>query len=99
MHPDPAAVTACLYILSWASPVAKTPGTLVSVLPGFVKIYPASSSFKYSLKISVLGWCPIAIKTPPNDMFLISLVTLFIISIPSTDSSPLISLISEFQWI
>ena len=31
MHPIPAAVTACLKILSFTSPAAKTPGTLVSV--------------------------------------------------------------------
>jgi len=34
MQPVPAAVTACRYVKSCASPAAKTPGTLVSVLPG-----------------------------------------------------------------
>src|SRR5262245_54764911 len=34
MHPVPAAVTACRYTLSAASPTAKTPSTLVFVEPG-----------------------------------------------------------------
>ncbi len=36
MHPIPAAVTACLKILSLTSPAAKTPGIFVSVESGFV---------------------------------------------------------------
>ena len=36
MHPVPAAVTAWRYVLSWTSPAAKTPGTLVWVVPGLV---------------------------------------------------------------
>ena len=36
MHPIPAAVTACLNILSLTSPAANTPGTLVSVESGLV---------------------------------------------------------------
>ena len=32
----PALVMACRYLLSWTSPAANTPGTLVSVEPGFV---------------------------------------------------------------
>ena len=31
IHPVPAAVTACLYSLSWTSPEAKTPGLFVFV--------------------------------------------------------------------
>ena len=38
MHPVPAAVTACRYTKSCTSLDAKTPGTLVCVVPGFVRM-------------------------------------------------------------
>ena len=36
MHPEPAEVIAWRYFVSWTSPAANTPGTLVRVLPGSV---------------------------------------------------------------
>ena len=39
MHPEPAAVMACLHCLSCTSPAAKTPGTLVVAPPGAVSMY------------------------------------------------------------
>lgn len=36
MQPEPAAVIAWRYLWSCTSPQAKTPGILVSALPGFV---------------------------------------------------------------
>ena len=41
--PVPAAVIAWRHFLSWTSPAANTPGTLVSVVPGVVTMYPSAS--------------------------------------------------------
>ena len=38
MQPEPAAVIACRNFLSWTSPAANTPGTLVTVEPGVVRM-------------------------------------------------------------
>lgn len=42
---------ACRYFLSWTYPAAKTPLTVVSVVPCFVTTYPSTSSFNCPPKI------------------------------------------------
>ena len=55
IQPVPAAVTAWRYILSAASPETNTPLIFVLDEPFTLIMYPVSSKFKKSLKISVLG--------------------------------------------
>jgi hypothetical protein len=64
IQPDPAAVMACLYFLSWTSPAAKTPGTFVCVVPGFVSTYPSLSVSNWPPRNFEAGSWPMAKKRP-----------------------------------
>ena len=97
MHPDPAAVIACLYLWSWTSPQAKTPSMFVFVLWGSVSIYPKSSIASLSMKSEVFGVWPMAIKMPSKLRFVSLRVFVFRIFTPSTEFEPSISVTSESQ--
>mmetsp|Transcript_23442 Transcript_23442/g.69650 ORF Transcript_23442/g.69650 Transcript_23442/m.69650 type:complete len:292 (+) Transcript_23442:315-1190(+) len=106
MQPVPAAVMACRHFLSWTSPQAKTPGTLVVVSPGVVLMYPSSSSFTWPPKNLEAGSCPIAKKRPltsssemaPVFRFLILMLPSSPFSLPMASATSLSQINSIFSF-